>query len=168
MRYAFLAALIGALASAGMSAANAQGSAADMPVPSPSTITPQQFQALSPDAMIEVDGQRMSKRDFIASRLAAIREERAKMAEARAQAEASFERRRKAFLDQQNAELAQANQKVQAEIDRLRSADAAAHGPNWDARRKQAGDLLAQAAKTLPAERARLEKQASDLLSEKP
>jgi hypothetical protein len=44
-------------------------------------------------------------------------------------------------------------------------ADAAAHGPDWAARKKQAADLLARAAKASPLDRSELEKQADDLLA---
>jgi hypothetical protein len=40
------------------------------------------------------------------------------------------------------AELAEANTKAEAEVDKLVAADAAKYGPNWEARKKQAADLL--------------------------
>jgi acyl-CoA reductase-like NAD-dependent aldehyde dehydrogenase len=44
----------------------------------------------------------------------------------------------------------------------------AAHGPNWEARKKQAADLFEKAAKATPTERSELLKQAADLLAPTP
>jgi acyl-CoA reductase-like NAD-dependent aldehyde dehydrogenase len=41
----------------------------------------------------------------------------------------------------------------------------AAHGPNWEARKKQAADLFEKAAKATPTERFDLLKRAADLLA---
>ena len=82
----------------------------------------------------------------------------------RARARAQSDARRKALLDKRAAELAEANKKAEAEIARLVAADAAKHGPNWAARKKQAAELLERAAKASPLERSELEKQADELL----
>jgi len=54
---------------------------------------------------------------------------------------------------------------VRSEIARRVAADAAADGPNWEARKQQAAELLHRAARASPAERSALEKQAADLLA---
>lgn len=87
------------------------------------------------------------------------------MRDARTNAEANFEARQKAFLDGESAKLEEANKKVADEVARLVAADAAAHGPNWEVRKKQAADLLKQAESATPTERPALEKQAADLLA---
>jgi hypothetical protein len=82
-----------------------------------------------------------------------------------ARAEAEFAAHRKAFPDAQEATLQENKQKVQADIDRLVAADNAAHGPDWQARKKQAAGLLQLAAKaSSPQEREQLEKRAADLV----
>jgi hypothetical protein len=86
------------------------------------------------------------------------------MEDMRGRAETEFAARRKVFLDREKAKLDEANKKVPAEVDRLLSADAAAHGPNWDARKQQAAVLLKQATAADSQQRSQLEKQAADLL----
>ena len=127
--------------------------------------TGEQFKALPPDAVIEIDGKRMTKREFIASREKALEQAINKMKEMRTTTENQFEVRRKAFLDAEQAKLEEANKKVEDEVARLVAADAAAHGPNWEARKKQAANLLQQAKSASPMERSTLEKQAADLLA---
>ena len=127
--------------------------------------TPQQFEALPPDAMLEINGKQITKREFLTRHQQAYDAAIKKVQEARARAEAEFAAHRKAFLDAQEAKLKDNNQKVQVEIDRLIAADNAAHGPDWQARKKQAADLLGQAAKaSSPEEREQLEKRAADLV----
>jgi hypothetical protein len=81
---------------------------------------------------------------------------------------AVFEARRNAALDQRKAVIAETNKKVEAEIAKLVAADAVKHGPNWEARKKQAADLFEKATKATPTERSDLLKQAADLLSPTP
>jgi hypothetical protein len=127
--------------------------------------TPQQFEALPPDAMLEINGRQVTKREFLARHQQAYDAAMEKVQEARARNEAEFAAHRKAFLDAQEAKLKENNQKVQAEIDRLIAADNAAHGPDWQARKKQAADLLGQAAKAPSLEeREQLEKRAAGLV----
>ena len=129
------------------------------------TPTPQQFEALPPDAVLEINGERIIKRGFLARHQRAYDAAMKKVQEARARAEAEFAARRKAFLDAQEAKLEENNQRVQAEIDRLVEADNAIHGPDWQARKRQAADLLQQASKaSSPREREELEKRAADLV----
>ena len=129
------------------------------------TLTRQQFEALPPTAMIEVDGQRMSKEEFLKRRLTDLNRAIKQMEDWKSRAEAEFAAYRKAFLDGEKAKLDEANKKVHAEVDRLLAADAAAHGPEWDARKKQAAALLTNSAAADPQQRSQLEKQAADLLA---
>jgi hypothetical protein len=128
-------------------------------------LTPQQFEALPPTAIIEIDGRRLSKAEFLTRREMAIRKAFETMKEKRSRVAAEFAAQRQSFLDQEKAKLDAANRKVRDEVDRLRAADAALHGPNWEARRDQATALLKQAATAAPLEQSRLEKQAADLLA---
>ena len=127
-------------------------------------LTREQFQALPPKAVIEINGESITKSAFQARNIKAVEEAAKRLPELRARARAQSDARRKVFLDKRAAELAEANKKAEAEIARLVAADAAAHGPNWAARKKQAADLLEQAAKASPLERSELEKQADELL----
>jgi hypothetical protein len=128
-------------------------------------LTPQQFEALPPTAVIEIDGKPLTKGEFQARRELAIKRAFEAMKEKRSRVAAEFAGQRQTFLDQEKAQLDAANRNVQDEAARLRAADAALHGPNWDARRDQAAALLKQAATAAPLEQSRLEKQAADLLA---
>jgi len=128
-------------------------------------LTPQQFEALPPTAVIEVDGRRITKEVFLSRREAALNRAFDKMKAQRARAAAEFVAARNAFLDSEKTTRDEVNKKVFAEMQRLRSVDAEQHGPNWDARREPAASLLTQSASAGPQEQARLEKQAADLLA---
>ena len=149
----------------------AQGRASAQPAPAAGTVvsakelTREQFQALSPDALIDFGNQRITKSEFLDRNMKAAEEAAKRLTELKRRSLADFEARRKEVLDRDNAALAEGNRKVQAEIARLVAADAAAHGPNWEARRKQAADLLDQAARATPTERSALEKKAADLIA---
>jgi hypothetical protein len=137
-------------------------------VVSAKTLTREKFEALPPDAVIELpNGERITKQDFVARQTKALDEATKKLQEMQSRAAAEFEQRRKKFYDDQNAALAEANKKVEAEVNRLVEADNAAHGPDWATRKKQAAELLDRAQKTLltPDAQMQLEKQAADLLS---
>lgn len=114
-------------------------------------LTREQFQALPADAVIEINGESITKSAFQARNIKAVEEAAKRLPELRARAQSDA--RRKALLDKRAAELAEANKKAEAEIARLLAADAAKHGPNWAARKKQAAELLEQAAKASPTER---------------
>jgi hypothetical protein len=90
-------------------------------------MTRQTFEALAPDAMIEVYGERMTKREFIVHQQNAIKERAQRLEESRARATTKFEANRKAFLDREKAKLEEDNKRVQAEVARLGAANAAAH-----------------------------------------
>ena len=123
-------------------------------------LTREQFHALPADAVIEINGESITKSAFQARNIKAVEEAAKRLPELRARARAQSDARRKALLDKRAAELAEANKKAEAEI----ATDAAKHGPNWAARKKQAAELLEQAAKASPLERSELEKQADELL----
>jgi hypothetical protein len=127
-------------------------------------MTPQIFDNLPANAMVEVNGQRMTKQEFVTHRQSAIKQAEQKRRETYARVETEFQAQRKAFLASQKAKLKEANQKVQAEFDRAYAADAAAHGPNWEADKKRALKLLDQAAKASGQEQVQLVTQALDLL----
>jgi hypothetical protein len=131
-------------------------------------LTREQFQALAPDAVIEINGERITKGAFQARNVKAAEEAVKQLQDIRARALAAFEARRKALLDQRAAALAESNKKVEAEITKLVDADAAKHGPDWEARKKQAADLFEKAAEATPTERSELLKQAADLLAPTP
>ena len=128
-------------------------------------LTPQQFEALPPTAIIEIDGRRLTKEAFLSRREAALDRAFDRMKAQRIRAAAEFAAARKTFLASEKMTLDEANKKVFAEAERLRSTDADQHGPNWDARRAQATALLKLAASADPVDRSRLEKQAADLLA---
>jgi colicin import membrane protein len=128
-------------------------------------LTPEQFKALAPDAVIEINGERITKSAFQARNTKAIEEAAKKVQDRRARLQAEFEARRKALIEKQKAAQAEANKKFEAEVNRLVAADAAAHGPNWEARKKQAAELFHRAESAQPIERSALEKQAADLLA---
>jgi hypothetical protein len=107
--------------------ARAEDKAGPASSPVPITgMTRQTFEALAPDATIEVNGERITKREFIARRQSVIKEIAQKMQERNARAEAEFAAHRKAFLDSEKAKLEEDNKKVQAEVARLVAANAAA------------------------------------------
>jgi hypothetical protein len=87
------------------------------------------------------------------------------MQEWKARAETEFEVSRRAFLDREQAKLEEKNKRGREEANRLAAADAASQGPNWEARKKQAFELLDQAVKAEGQERAQLAKRAADLLA---
>lgn len=128
-------------------------------------LTREQFAALAPDAVIEINGERITKREFQARITKAGQEAAKHRQDLRARSLAEFEARRKALIDKRKAALADANKKVEDEVNRLVAADAAAHGPNWEARKKQAAELLDRAKSATSNERSTLEKQAADLLA---
>jgi hypothetical protein len=131
-------------------------------------LTREQFHALPPDAVIEINGEQITKSDFQARNRKALTEAVKQLHDNMARAQTTFEARRKALLDKRAGALAEVNKKVEAEIAKLVAADAAAHGPNWEARKKQAADLFDKAAKASALDRSALLKQAADLLAPAP
>ena len=129
-------------------------------------ITSDAFDKLSDDAIIDVNGQRMTKKAFVTQRQSAIKQAEQKARSAAKQATTVFQAQRKAFLASQAAKLKEANAKTQAEIDRALAASAAAHGPDWEPNKKQALKLLDQAAKASGDQQTKLATQALDLLKQ--
>ncbi len=166
VRWQCVVSVTAALLCSSLVAANAQDKIAnEASAISAKELTREQFQALAPDAVIEINGERITKSAFQERNAEGLEEAAKQLQDIRAQSLAAFEARRKALLDKQAAVLAEANKKVETEVAKLVAADAAHHGPNWEARKKQAADLLDQAAKAAPAERSALEKRAADLLA---
>ena len=128
-------------------------------------LTREQFQALAPDAVIEINGEHITKSEFQARNVRGLHEAAKQLQDLRARLQAAFEARRRALLDKREAEIAEANKKAEAEVAKLVAADAAEHGPNWEARKKQAADLFEKAARATPTERSALLKRAADLLA---
>jgi hypothetical protein len=128
-------------------------------------LTREQFQALPADAVIEINGESITKSAFQARNIKAVEEAAKRLPELRARERTESKARLNVLLDKRAAELAEANKKAEAEVAKLVAADAAKHGPNWEARKKQAADLFERAAKATPTERSDLLKQAADLLA---
>jgi hypothetical protein len=128
-------------------------------------MTPEQFKALALDAMIDINGEHITKRAFLARRESTAAEVLRKMQRWKARAETEFEASRRAFLDREQAKLEEKNKRGREEANRLAVAYAAAQGTNWEARKKQAFELLDQAVKAEGEERAQLAKRAADLLA---
>lgn len=128
-------------------------------------LSPKQFMALKPNAVIDFGSERITKAEFLARRNRELEQVAKAINEAKARSQSQFEARRKALLDAEKAKLAETNKKVEAEVASLSAADAAAHGPNWETRRRQAADLLTKAGTATPEERSALLKQAADLLA---
>jgi hypothetical protein len=166
MAWKTIVSIAGALACGGPIVATAEEKPANVAAAvSAKDLTREQFQALPADAVIEINGERITKSEFQTRNTKAVEEAVKQLQDNQARGQSAFEARRKALLDKRAATLAEANKKVEAEIAKLVAADAAAHGPNWEARKKQAAALLEQAAKATPTERSKLEKQAADLLA---
>ena len=130
-------------------------------------LTKEQFVALPDSQVIEVQGQRTTKREF----LAAMEQERnaalAKLKAAAGQAQATFEAARSQFLQRQQAELDAQNAKVRAEFASRRTqrggpARSAAH----QAIHKEASQLLERAKTAPPAEQEQIEQRAGELLKQ--
>lgn len=162
--FAATALALGLTTAAGAEHQGGSSHAGPSSVISASALTVEQFKALSPDATIQIDGERMTKREFIERRIKALEQAINKMKEMRTNADTEFKARHKAFLDAEQAKLDKDNKTIEKEVARLVAADAAAHGPNWEARKKQALDILQRAAGATQVERSTLEKQAADLL----
>jgi hypothetical protein len=77
--------------------------------------------------MIEINGERLTKSEFLERRQSAIDQAVKQLQEARTRAETDFAAHRKAILDSEKAKLDEDNKKVQAEVDRLVAASVAAH-----------------------------------------
>jgi hypothetical protein len=106
-------------------------------------LTREQFDALPPEAVIEINGESITKSAFQARNIKAVEDAAKRLPEVRARARAQSDAQRKGLIDKRAAELAEANKKAQAKIARLVAADAAKHGPDWETRKKRAAALQA-------------------------
>ncbi|ARN82731.1 hypothetical protein [Methylocystis bryophila] len=125
----------------------------------------EQFIALPPTAVIDFKGAQMTKAEFQARRAQAFGLAAKEAQNRKAEARARFEAARASFRKDEADRLKAANQKAQAEIDRLVAADNASHGANWSERKRQAAELLSEAATAPPERRSQLEKSAGELLA---
>ncbi len=132
--------------------------------PSPSTITKEQFETLGPNDIIEVNGQRMTKQQFLTQVETAAAAALKKGQDAQAQAKTRFEAKRKAFLDGEQAKLNDAKAKAQAAAKPLLDQATARRPANYDASVAQAIALLKRAATASPSDASEIESQASALL----
>jgi hypothetical protein len=155
-----------ALACGATLAATAQQSpVTPTPAVSAKSLTREQFEALALGAVIDFGSERMTKGDFLERNKRTFDAAVKDLQESRARSLTEFEARHKALIEREKAALVEANKKVEAEVARLVAADAAAHGANWEARKKQAVELLDEAAQASPITRSELEKKAADLLA---
>jgi hypothetical protein len=134
--------------------------------PWPSTIvTKDQFEALGPDAMIEANGQRLTKQLFLQQNAAAAAAMAKRIPELKAEAKARFEARRKACLDAQQAKLDDARKKTLALANLFLDQAKAGRPANYDDLFQQGIALLHRAeANPPPSEAAEIEKQERELL----
>ena len=112
-------------------------------------LTKQQFRRLPDSAVIEFQGQRMTKAQI---RAMAARKAQAAMAKVEAAAG-----QRRAQFEQEQAKLQADNTKVQAELARLRQIAAI---------QQEAAQLLQRSQRGLPAEQTQIEQRASQLLQQ--
>ena len=164
MRSALIIPVAAMLACGFLPGANAQQPPADHVV-SAKDLTREQFKALPPGQVIDFGNERITKGEYLDRIKQAIAKVQNNLPQLKQRLLSAVAARHKEVTDRENAELAAANSKVQAEIARLGTADAQAHGPNWDSRRQQAAGILDQAQRATPEERSALEKQAADLLA---
>ncbi len=127
-------------------------------------LTKEQFSALPPEAVIDFDGRRMTKGAFLRERAMEAQRARQEARLAAVNAQHEFERRRAAFLASEQAKLDAANREVQREVGRQIAAENSGHGANWQARKRQAAVLLAEAVNSPSEWRLALEKRAARLL----
>ena len=122
-----------------------------------------QFKALPDSAVIERNGQRMTKAEILAQ--ARRRQEQAAAARAAAaqRGRAAFDRKRTQFAERERARLAAGNARTLAEARRL---EASAPRPgSLEAIRREAAQLRDEAQRsTTAAGRARIERRAAELL----
>jgi hypothetical protein len=130
-------------------------------------LTQAQFKQLADSAVIQVDGQRTTKREFLdrvaREHTAALADVRAKMLES----ERRFADRREHFLSRRRAMAEDKNAAVRAELARLRAeAGASPAGPamSLEAIRTEGVELVKRAQTASPAEREKIDQRAQELL----
>jgi hypothetical protein len=124
----------------------------------------QQFEALRSDATIAVNGERMTKREFMTRKARERAEMAEKLIDMQAESKALFEAKRRAFLATQQAKLDETNAVAQAAAQRLRAREAAARAQDYDARVQQGIELLKHAQTASPEELAQMQAQAREIL----
>jgi hypothetical protein len=95
-------------------------------------LTREQFQALPPNALIEINGEHITKSEFQGRTIEGLQKPAKQLQDIRARGLTAFEARRNAVMGKREATLAEANKKVEAEIAKLVAVDAAEHGAKWD------------------------------------
>jgi hypothetical protein len=125
----------------------------------------QQFEALSPDAMIAVNGERMTKREFLTRKARERAEMVQKIIEMREESRQLVEAKRRAFLATQQAKLDEANAVARVAAQRLRAQETVARAPDYNARVLQGVELLKRAKTASPEELARIQAQAREILN---
>jgi len=123
-------------------------------------LTREQFDRLPDTQPIEMKGQRTTAGEIRTKMKQARAEAEVKMKAAAAQAQAGFEADRVQFLQAQKARLDAENAKVRQQR------PAAAQSPQFDAIRREAGQLLERSKTASPAERAQIEQRAAQLLQQ--
>jgi len=136
------------LVSSSVTAQAADNAPSSNALPSPTTTTKEQFEALGPNDMIEVNGQRMTKQQFWTQVEGAEAVVIKRILATRAQAKAQFEAKRKAFLDAQQVKLDDAKKNAQAAAKPLLNQATAGRPANFDATVAQGEALLDNAAAT--------------------
>jgi hypothetical protein len=111
------------------------------------SMTRAQFEALAPEASIDINGTKMTKREFQARNQKAAEEAARMIAETKSRAKEQFDALVQRKLADDKAALAAGNREVAAEIQRLKQGATAATSSEADARRKKAAELLEQARK---------------------
>jgi hypothetical protein len=159
---AILAAVIVAVAPV---AAKAQDKTiGDAVAPTVSITAAQQFGALPADAMIAVNGERMTKLEFLTRRARQRAEMMQKIIDMQSESKALAEAKRGAFFATQHAKLAEANAAAQAAAQRWRAQEAAGRPPDYDARVEQGIALLKRAKTASPEELAQMQIQAREIV----
>jgi hypothetical protein len=125
-----------------------------------------QFRRLPDAAVIEIEGRRATVGELRAESVRRQREAAARLEAATRQARAAVESRRLELERRQQAQLEADNARALAEFSRLTAAPDAARAQRFEAIREEASRLRARAPRASPAERARIEARAAELLEE--
>ncbi len=128
-------------------------------------LTKDTFRTLPDSAVLEVNGQHVTKGDLLARAVKAHESAAAQFRGFIAQANGNLQRKRAAFRQQQTAGLEEANARVWAEVARLKQAEAsAAQAAASDPIHKEAAELHQRYQGASPSERAQIEQRAGQLL----
>ena len=148
-------------AQVGTADANAQAG----PVVNGAQITKEQFRALPPETVLDVQGKKITKAELLAE--AKAKSDQAIQAQTKtlqAKAASDFEAARAKFLEQQETELQARNAKVTAEITRLKTLQSQFEASAaYKAIEKETADMQARYGSASPADRAKLQARAQVL-----